>query len=256
MLSKQVIVITGGAGLIGQEFVKAVVEQNGIAIIADINEELGRDVKDSLSKELVTENIDFVQLDITSKGSLTNCIKYLSDKYHRIDALVNNAYPRNKNYARHFFDVEYEDFVENLGLNLGGYFTTSQQFAKYFQAQGYGNIINISSIYGVIAPRFEVYENTPMTMPVEYAAIKAGLIHLTKYMAKYLKGMNIKVNTLSPGGIFDNQPKPFLEKYKEECSNKGMLDKSDLKGTLVYLLSDMSKYVNGQNIVVDDGFCL
>ena len=95
-----------------------------------------------------------------------------------------------------------------------------------------------------------------MTTPVEYAAIKSGLIHLTKYMARYFKGMNIKVNTLSPGGIFDNQNELFLEKYNNECLNKGMLDKSDLKGTLVYLLSDMSKYVNGQNIIVDDGFTL
>ena len=75
-------------------------------------------------------------------------------------------------------------------------------------------------------------------------------------MAKYFQGMNIKVNALSPGGIFDNQPESFLEKYKEKCLNKGMLDNSDLKGTLVYLLSDMSKYVNGQNIIVDDGFSL
>jgi len=256
MLNNKVVVITGGAGLIGQEFVKTVVEQNGIAIIADINEEVGIEVKNNLSKELNTTNIDFIKLDITSKESLIKGINYLDNKYKRIDALVNNAYPRNKNYGKYFFDVEYKDFVENIGLNLGGYFTTSQQFAQYFQEQGYGNIINISSIYGVIAPKFEVYGNTSMTMPVEYAAIKAGLIHLTKYMAKYFKGMNIKVNTLSPGGIFDNQPKEFLEAYKKECSNKGMLDKSDLRGTLIYLLSDMSQYVNGQNIIVDDGFVL
>ncbi|MFW2352983.1 oxidoreductase [Aliarcobacter butzleri] len=256
MLKNKVVVITGGAGLIGKEFIKAVVENDGIAIIADINEELGKKVKESLSKELDTSNIDFVQLDITSKNSLNECINFLDEKYKKIDALVNNAYPRNKNYGRHFFDVEYEDFIQNLGLNLGGYFTTSQQFSKYFKNQGYGNIINISSIYGVVAPRFEVYDNTPMTMPVEYAAIKSGLIHLTKYMAKYFKDMNIKVNALSPGGIFDHQPEAFLEKYKEKCLNKGMLDNSDLKGTLIYLLSDMSKYVNGQNIVVDDGFSL
>lgn len=256
MLKEKVVVITGGAGLIGKEFVKAVVENSGIAIIADINEELGQKVKESLSKELDTSNIDFFRLDITSKNSLNECIIFLDEKYKKIDALVNNAYPRNKNYGRHFFDVEYEDFIQNLGLNLGGYFTASQQFSKYFKSQGHGNIINISSIYGVVAPRFEVYDNTPMTMPVEYAAIKSGLIHLTKYMAKYFKGMNIKVNALSPGGIFDHQPEAFLEKYKEKCLNKGMLDNSDLKGTLVYLLSDMSKYVNGQNIIVDDGFSL
>lgn len=256
MLKNKVVVITGGAGLIGKEFVKAVVENGGVAIIADINDKIGLEVKEKLSNELNTTSIDFIKLNITSKESLKECIKYLDNKYGKIDALVNNAYPRNKNYGKHFFDVEYSDFVENTGLNLGGYFTASQQFAQYFKKQGHGNIINISSIYGVVAPKFEVYDNTPMTMPVEYAAIKSGLIHLTKYMAKYFKGMNIKVNALSPGGIFDSQPEAFLEKYKEKCLNKGMLDKSDLKGTLVYLLSDMSKYVNGQNIVVDDGFSL
>ena len=256
MLKDKVIVITGGAGLIGKEFVKAVIENGGIAIIADINEQIGEEVKENLSKELNTTNIDFIKLDITSKNSLSECILYLDNKYQKIDALVNNAYPRNKNYGKDFFEVEYSDFVENTGLNLGGYFTASQQFAQYFKSQGYGNIVNISSIYGVVAPKFEVYENTTMTMPVEYAAIKSGLIHLTKYMAKYFKGMNIKVNALSPGGILNSQPEAFLEKYKEKCLNKGMLDKSDLKGTLVYLLSDMSKFVNGQNIVVDDGFSL
>jgi len=256
MLNNKIIVITGGAGLIGQEFVKAVIENNGIAVIADINKEIGKKAKKQLSKELNIKKIDFIKLDITSKKSLKKCINYLDKKYGKIDALVNNAYPRNKNYARHFFDVEYDDFVENLGLNLGGYFTTSQQFSKYFKKQSYGNIINISSIYGVVAPKFEIYEGTTMTTPVEYAAIKSGLIHLTKYMAKYFKGMNIRVNTLSPGGIFDNQQKSFLNNYKTNCLNKGMLDKSDLKGSLIYLLSDMSKYVNGQNIVVDDGFCL
>ena len=256
MLKNKVVVITGGAGLIGKEFVKAVIENGGIAIIADINEQIGQEVKENISKELNTSNIDFIKLDITSKESLNKCLNYLDKKYKRIDALVNNAYPRNKNYGKDFFEVEYSDFVENTGLNLGGYFTASQQFAQYFKKQGYGNIVNISSIYGVVAPKFEVYENTTMTMPVEYAAIKSGLIHLTKYMAKYFKGMNIKVNALSPGGIFDYQPQAFLDKYKELCLNKGMLDKSDIKGTLVYLLSDMSKYVNGQNIVVDDGFSL
>ena len=256
MLKDKVIVITGGAGLIGKEFVKSIIENNGIAIIADINEQIGLDVKENLSKELNTKNIDFIQLDITSKESLNKCINHLDKKYKKIDALVNNAYPRNKNYGRHFFDVEYEDFIQNLSLNLGGYFLTSQCFSNYFKKQSYGNIINISSIYGVVAPKFEVYENTSMTMPVEYAAIKSGLIHLTKYMAKYFKGMNIRVNALSPGGILDKQPESFLEKYKEKCLNKGMLENSDLKGTLVYLLSDMSKYVNGQNIIVDDGFSL
>ena len=256
MLKDKVVVITGGAGLIGQEFVKAVIGQHGIAIIADINEEIGIQVQQRLRQELVSADIDFVRLDITSAESINEMINTLNARYGRIDALVNNAYPRNKNYGRHFFEVEYSDFCENLNLNLGGYFLTSQKLAGYFQKQGHGNIVNISSIYGVIPPKFEVYDNTPMTMPVEYAAIKSAIIHLTKYMAKYFKGMNIRVNTLSPGGILDKQPAEFLEAYRKQCLNKGMLDKSDICGTLVYLLSDLSTCVNGQNLIVDDGFCL
>jgi len=255
MLEGKVVVITGGAGLIGKAFVKAVIANNGTAIIADIVDLQSKIHELGFTKEELT-SIDVVQMDITNKTSINNAIENILKKHHKIDALVNNAYPRNKNYGKHFFDVEYTDFVENTGLNLGGYFITSQQFARYFKEQGHGNIINISSIYGVIAPKFEVYDNTPMTMPVEYAAIKAGLIHLTKYMSKYFKGLNIRVNTLSPGGILDQQPETFTDAYKNMSLNKGMLDKEDLSGTLVYLLSDMSQYVNGQNIVIDDGFTL
>lgn len=256
MLKDKVVVITGGAGLIGQEFVKAVVEQRGIAIIADINKTLGLQAQAKIRQELRSENVDFVELDITAKSSIQEMLEKLHYRHGRIDALVNNAYPRNKNYGHHFFEVDYVDFCENLNLNIGGYFLTSQQCAGYFQKQGYGNIINISSIYGEIPPKFEVYDNTSMTMPVEYAAIKSAIIHLTKYMAKYFKGMNIRVNALSPGGILDKQPEVFLEAYRKQCLNKGMLDKSDICGTLVYLLSDLSAYVNGQSIIVDDGFSL
>jgi len=256
MLTGKVIIITGGAGLIGQAFVKAVVESGGVAVIADINKSLAGQTVVELQQQLQSENIAAIALDITSKESINSLITHVEQQYGRIDALVNNAYPRNKNYGRHLFDVEYQDFCDNISLNLGGYFLCSQQFALYFKQQGYGNIINISSIYGVIAPKFQVYNNTPMSMPVEYAAIKSSLLHLTKYMAKYFKGDNIRVNAISPGGIFDHQPEPFLKAYKDLSLNKGMLDKSDLSGTLVYLLSDMSQYVNGQNIVVDDGFSL
>lgn len=256
MLSNKNIVITGGAGLIGKAFVKAVVNNSGRAIIADINIENSKRVCDELCQEFETKNIDVIQMDITDKQSIQTCISNLNKKFGKIDGLVNNAYPRNKNYGKHFFDVEYDDFVENVGLNLGGYFLTSQQFAKYFQHQGYGNIINISSIYGVIAPKFDIYEGTSMTTPPEYAAIKSGLIHLTGYMAKYFSGDNIRVNSISPGGIFDNQDQGFLDAYRQNCLNKGMLDAEDLQGTLVFLLSDSSKFINGQNIIVDDGFTL
>lgn len=251
-LNNKIIVVTGGAGLLGKDFCKMIVDNGGTAIIAEHNTVLGEQVKDELNSDAVVVE----KLDITNKESINNLIQTLNTKFGKIDALVNSAYPRNKNYGKHFFEVEYADFCENLGMNLGGYFLSSQLFAKYFEKQGYGNIVNMSSIYGVIAPRFEIYDNTPMTMPVEYAGIKGGLLHLTKYMAKYLKGKNIRVNAISLGGLEDQQPESFLQAYRDFCLNKGMLDASDISGTLLYLLSDLSQFVNGQNIIVDDGFTL
>lgn len=93
-----------------------------------------------------------------------------------------------------------------------------------------------------------------MTKEVEYVVSKAGIIQLTKYLAKYVKGKNIRVNCISPGGVFNNQDEKFLKRYNSMCLNKGMLASSDISGTVLYLLSDMSRYVNGQNITVDDGF--
>ncbi len=256
MLNKKVIIVTGGAGLIGKSFVSAIVDNGGIPIIADKNIENAQACCDEINKKNGTETVDVIELDITSEKSLDNSIKVISSKYGRIDALVNNAYPRNENYGKHFFEVQYEDFVENVGLNLGGYFLASQRYSAYFSKYGGGNIINIASIYGVVAPKFHIYNETKMTTPVEYAAIKSGLIHLTKYMAKYFQGKNIRVNALSPGGILDRQPEPFLSAYQKECCTKGMLNSGDMAGTLIFLLSDMSAYINGQNIIVDDGFTL
>ena len=234
-IKDKVVVVTGGAGLLGKEFCQAIATNGAITIMAERELSVAKKAVEALGMDRIIP----AQIDITN-----------------IDALINSAYPRNKNYGKHFFEVTYDDFCENVGMNLGGYFLTSQQFAKFFEKQGYGNIINLASIYGVIAPRFEVYDNTPMTMPIEYAAIKSGLIHLSKYMAKYFKGKNIRVNTISLGGIEDKQPEPFLRAYKEFCLNRGMLDAKDISGTVLFLLSDLSEYVNGQNIVVDDGFTL
>ncbi|NUM42096.1 MAG: SDR family oxidoreductase [Leptospiraceae bacterium] len=127
---------------------------------------------------------------------------------------------------------------------------------QYFLTQGYGNIINISSIQGVVAPAFETYEGTDMHSPIEYTVAKYGLIGMTKYMAKMFKKDKIRVNAISPGGILDKQPEKFLTQYKNRCGVKGMLDAEDLTGALVYLLSDSSEYMTGQNLIVDDGFVL
>jgi len=188
--------------------------------------------------------------------SVDGLIETLDGKYGRIDAVVNNAYPRNANFGRQFEDIEYADFCENLNLHLAGYLLVAQRFSRYFGAHGGGNIVNMASVYGVIAPRFDIYKGTKMTNSVEYAAIKSGILQFSRYLAQYLKGKGIRVNCLSPGGILDRQPESFLEAYKSYCNQKGMLDPQDVSNSLVFLLSDASRYITGQNLIVDDGFTL
>ena len=241
MVEGKVVVVIGAGGLLGRDFVRGIAEGGGHPVLADI-------VEPQTSDHLA------IEVDINSKASVMALISTVHARYGRIDAVVNSAYPRNAQYGRKFFDVAHEDFCENVSLNLGGMFLVCQKMAEYFQKQGYGNIINIASMYGVTAPKFEIYENTEMTMPIEYAAIKSAVIHLTKYLTKYLKDSQIRVNSISPGGILDKQPEAFLLAYKKLCSDKGMLDPVDVTNSLLFLISDGSLYINGHNLIVDDGF--
>ncbi|WP_033916746.1 oxidoreductase [Campylobacter sputorum] len=268
MLKDKVIVITGGAGKLGKEFVKSVAMNEAVAIIADIDENLAINVKNSILNEIEnvkndsktepkTAKIDTIKLDITSKDSLNLAIETLHNKYNKIDALVNNAYPRTKNWGKKaFFELDYDDMAKNLSMHLGGYILTSQEFARYFKNQGFGNIVSISSIMGVYAPKFENYIGTNMQSPIEYSVIKAGIIHMSRYLGKFLKDTGIRSNVIAPGGILENQPESFLKAYRKCCVSKGMLDAKDLCGTLIYLLSDLSEFVSGQTIIVDDGWGL
>ena len=253
-LKGRVVVVTGGAGLLGQCFAKAIAIAGGLPVLADIRLDAAEDCSRQINETIGEEQSCAIGIDITDKQSITKAIDEIKSRFGRIDALVSNAYPRNENYGRRFEDVAFSDFCENVSLHLGGYFLAAQQFASFFKEQGDGHIITMASVYGVIAPRFEIYENTEMTMPVEYAAIKSALIHLNKYMLHYFRGSGIRFNCLSPGGILDHQPKDFMEKYNSFAQSKGMLSPEDLTSTLLFLLSEKSKYLNGQNIVVDDGW--
>jgi NAD(P)-dependent dehydrogenase (short-subunit alcohol dehydrogenase family) len=246
--------VTGGAGLIGAAISERVAREGGIPIVADLDFERAEQVVKQIQASDLTAYA--VSLDITDVVQIERVISEVRTKFGRLDALVNNAYPRGNNYGRELEDVEYGDFCESLSLHLGGYFLTSQKFAAVFASQGHGNIVNLSSIYGLFAPRFEIYEGTSMTVPAEYAAIKAGIIQLTRYFAQYYRRNGIRCNALAPGGIRDNQPEEFTTKYDAMCGTKGLLDPADLMGAITFLLSDASKFMTGQTLVVDDGWSL
>lgn len=253
ILNDKKILVVGAAGLLGTTLVKELVVQGAKVVTADINIERLQNRLTEHGLDLKDGSVEIRQLDLSDKDAVVS----MFDALEGISGAVNCSYPRNKNYGKHFFDVNIEDFNENISLNLGSSFLFMQQCAAYFKKnQAPFSLVNISSIYGVIAPKFSIYKNTQMTMPVEYAAIKAGLIHLSKYTAKYVSDSRFRVNLVSPGGIFDHQPSGFIDAYKDESLGKGMLDVNDILGAIIFLLSSMSEFVNAQNIIVDDGFIL
>lgn len=252
-LANKKILITGAGGLLGSQLVASTLEQGAKVLAADLDLEKTKTNLEKLGVKLDNASLEFYKLDITNEQA----VKELFASDIKIDGAVNCTYPRNKNYGSHFFDVTLKSFNENLSLHLGSSFLFTQQCASYFNKQKTPfSLVNISSIYGVVAPDFTIYENTSMTMPVEYAAIKSGLLHLNKYVVKYVNNSDFRINSVSPGGIFDYQPEAFLEAYKKKTHGAGMLKPDDMLGAIIFLLSEKSKFITAQNIIVDDGFSI
>lgn len=253
MLKNKKILVLGAGGLLGSQTVSALLQQGAKVLAADINFVQMQDRLINLGIDIDNSQLFLLQLDVNNENSVIDFFKTID----KLDGAVNCSYPRNKAYGKHFFDVTLADFNENLSLHLGSAFLVTQQCAAYFLREKEPfSLVNISSVYGVIAPKFNIYKNTQMTMPVEYAAIKSSLIHLNKYVVKYVADSNFRINSVSPGGIFDYQPEDFIKAYKEQTLGKGMLDINDVSGAIVFLISDQSRYMNGQNLVIDDGFSL
>lgn len=255
LLQGKTVLVVGAAGRIGRVIVDAVLAAGGHAVALDT---------DAVGLKALTDAhspgpLSCATLDMADRASIDRALADAHDRFGSVDGAVNTAYPRNARYGRHFFDVEYADFCENTSLHMGGYFLFMQACSRYaLESQQPFSLVNLSSIYGSVAPRFDVYAGTEMTMPVEYAAIKAGLEHMTRYVNAYMKGRGaaFRANCVSPGGILAGQDEQFLARYGEQCLSKGMLDAQDVTGAIVFLLSDAARHVVGQTIIVDDGFSI
>ena len=252
MLDGKVILITGAAGRVGAPLARSFASMGAKVALVDVN----RDRLNTLELEIAKEICVSIVADTSSPDDIDQSIASTLDRFGRIDAAVHSAYPRSLGWGARFEDIRKEHLDEDLSRHLGGAILFSQRMLEFFKRQGHGNLIHVASIMGVVTPKFENYVGTQMTSPIEYTAIKAALIAMTKYLAKYYKGNKIRVNCISPGGILDQQPESFLEKYRASCNDKGMLDANDLVGTVTYLLSEHSRYVTGQNIIIDDGWTL
>lgn len=245
-MSGKVIVVFGGNGLIGRAVCDAVAREGGIAVAASRNP----------PKRRIGSGRDVIAVDVTGTASVAAAFRAVHRRHGRIDAAVNSTLPIGPGYGRRFEDVRFRDFCENVDRHLGGAFLVCQAAAKYFVARGGGCIVNLGSVYGFMPPRFEIYDGTGMTKEIEYVVSKAGILQMTAYLAQYLKGTGVRVNCVSPGGVFDRQDPKFVKRYNKRCAGKGMLTPDDVAGAVLYLLSDAAAAVTGQNIVVDDGFSL
>jgi NAD(P)-dependent dehydrogenase (short-subunit alcohol dehydrogenase family) len=253
LLKNKKILVVGAAGLLGREIVSSIINEGGRVIAADVDKK----ALNIFLEKFTSDQLQTIEIDITSKESIKKVFQIIDDSWGGFDGAVNTAYPRNSSYGRKVFDVTFEDFSENLGLHLGGYFLFMQQCAAYAKETCSPlSLVSLSSVYGLMAPRFEVYDGTNMTTPVEYAAIKSALLHLNKYFTSFMKGTGFRANSVSPGGLLDGQDEGFLQKYNAHCMKKGMLDPKDITGAVNFLLSDQSQYMSGQNLVVDDGFSI
>ena len=241
----KIAVVTGGGGLIGKEIAQALADFGAKVYVAEIEPQ---------DEPKTSSNINFVKLNTTSEDEVKRAFKQITEEEGKLDILVTCAYPRTKDWGAMVEDVPFESWNKNLSSQLGGTFICCKEATAYMKNTGGGSIINLASTYGVVAPDFSIYEGTKMTMPVAYSAIKAGIIGLTRYFATYYAKDNIRANSISPGGILDEQPDSFVNRYSKKTPLGRMGKASEMVGGVVFLASESSSYVTGQNLLIDGGW--
>lgn len=241
MLKDKVIIVTGGSGLIGRAIVADIQKKGAIVINADISVETNL-------------QLGTLQIDISDELSVQQGVDLVYSTYNRIDGLVNNAYPRTKDWGSFFEDIPFKSWQINVDLQMNAVFLLSQKVLKYMSLKQQGSIVNIASIYGVVGNDFTLYEEYGGTSPAAYSAIKGGIINFSRYLASYYGKQNIRINCVSPGGIFDNQHPSFVERYNAKVPMRRMGTPDDIAPAVSFMLSEEAKYVTGQNLVIDGGW--
>lgn len=254
-LSGKTILITGAAGRIGSATARLAVAAGADVILSDIAGQRLRNLEQDLMSTC-RNKIFSIEADIASEDGIEYLLSRSLDSAKQITSAVHSAYPISAGWGTRFEELKARHLHQDLAMQLGGAILFSQKMLGYFHCCGGGDLVHVSSIQGIRAPKFDHYEGTKMTSPVEYAAIKSGVISITRWLAKYYANQGIRVNCVSPGGIVDEQPPVFLERYRQACTNIGMLSADQVASAIIFLLSPQSAAINGYNLVVDDGWTL
>ena len=267
-LSKKNILVIGGRGYLGRDFCQKLSEQNAKVISADLPFLSHAASKSSFEEQ--DSSIDQFEIDVTDKDSVTEVIGNIREKYKRIDTLIYCATSKPDDFYSPFTECSLEGWQNVINVELDGLFLVTQQIGKLMESQEKGNIILLSSIYGVVGNDQRIYQESNLDelyvndrvkdkdraifSHSVYPVVKGGVISLTRYLAAYWGERNIRVNAISPGGVFhEGENKDFVKKYSEKVPLGRKANVEEISSTVVFLSSDESSYINGQNIIVDGG---
>lgn len=256
--NRNTVLITGGAGFIGAAVSEEMARLNSDLILVDINKKN----LDALKKKLCSKydcKVDIFNCDMSNINELSSLVSQISKKYKRIDTIINSVgmvgTDKMKGWNTGFDNQGIEAWQKCLDINLSSIFFLIQKLYKKMQKSDNASIVNISSIYGISAPDWELYKGTNINNPGAYSVSKAGVVHMTRWLASTLSP-KIRVNCVSPGGVYRNQSEKFVKKYKSRTLLNRMATEKDIVGPVVFLSSSSASYITGENVIVDGGWTI
>ena len=253
MTKNKIALITGGGGFLATQHIYALSQLKCKIVLIDINKKKLINIKKKMEKEKIS--CEIFKADITKEKKIRYLNKIILKKFRKIDILINNAsidHIPNKNNQK-FNNLKLKDWNKELEVGLTGAFLCSKIFGQSMQNKKKGIILNVASDLSIIAPDQRIYSHLKFEKPITYSVIKHGIIGLTKYLAAYWANQNIRVNSISPGGINNNQDKLFIKKLQKLIPMKRMANSKEYIGVIKFLCSEESSYITGQNIIVDGG---
>jgi len=255
-ITGRIALVTGGGGLLAAEHAIALGSYGATVILADLNLNKCKEAAGALQEQGIGVTAKYC--DVTSKESWQQLVNEIVTEFGSIDILINNAgftnQSKSANFDNAFEDFPLDDWNTIMNVNLTGTFLGCQVTGKQMLKQGKGSIVNLASLYGVVSPNHNIYPGTGISQPVAYSVSKHGVVGLTKYIATLWASKGVRVNSLTPGGIFNGHKGLFLERFQQLNPIGRMSDKTELRGAVVYLASDASSHVVGHNLIVDGGW--